>query len=55
MTKQTRKKEKLTVLIEKEIKDKYKEHCESLGLVIGKQIEIFMQSELEKLKEKKPR
>ena len=45
-----RQKDKLTVLIDKEIKGRYKEYCDSKGLIIGKQIEIFMQNELNKIK-----
>ena len=41
-----REKDKLTVLIDKSIKEKYKKHCESRGLIIGKQIEIFMEKEV---------
>jgi len=43
-------KDKLTILIDKEIKDNYKEHCNSRGLVIGKQIEFLISAELEKAK-----
>ena len=45
-------KDKLTVLIDKEIKDKYKEYCDSKGLILGKQIEIFMENELKNIKVK---
>lgn len=45
-----RQKDKLTVLIDKEIKEKYKEHCDSKGLILGKQIELFMKNELNKIK-----
>lgn len=41
-------KDKLTISVDKEIKDKYKEFCEKNGLKIGKQIEIFMENELKK-------
>ncbi len=40
-------KDKLTVLIDKSIKERYKKYCESRGLIIGKQIEIFMEKEVE--------
>ena len=40
--------DKLTISVSKEIKDKYKEFCEEEGLMIGKQIEKFMLSELKK-------
>lgn len=39
--------DKLTISVNKKIKDKYKEFCEKRGLQIGKQIEIFMKKELE--------
>jgi len=42
-------KDKLTILIDKETKGKYKEYCNSKGLIIGKQIEIFIQEELKKI------
>lgn len=45
-----REKDKLTVLIDKEIKEKYKEHCDKKGLILGKQIEIFMGNELNRIK-----
>ena len=45
-------KDKLTISVDKEIKDKYKEFCERNGLKIGKQIEIFMENELKKRKKK---
>jgi len=38
--------DKLTVSINKKIKDKYKEFCDKQGLKIGKQIELFMEEEL---------
>lgn len=44
-----RQKDKLTILIDKEAKRKYKEYCNSKGLIIGKQIEIFIQEELKKI------
>ena len=44
------KKDKLTILINGEVKKKYKEYCEELGLIIGKQIELFMENELRKIK-----
>ena len=41
--------DKLTVSVNKAIKDKYKKFCEENGLMIGKQLELFM---LKELKEK---
>jgi len=40
--------DKLTISVDKKIKDRYKEFCEEEGLKIGKQIEKFMKNELEK-------
>ena len=42
--------DKLTISVNEKIKDKYKEFCEKQGLRIGKQIELFMEEELKKLK-----
>ena len=42
-------KDKLTISVDKAIKDKYKEFCEENGLKIGKQLEIFMGNELKKV------
>jgi len=41
--------DKLTISVDKAIKDKYKEFCEEEGLKIGKQIEKFMEGELKKI------
>lgn len=41
--------DKLTISVNKSIKDKYKEFCEEEGLKIGKQIEKFMVEELKKI------
>ena len=40
---------KLTISVNKRIKEKYKETCEDRGLKLGKQIELFMQEELKKI------
>ena len=47
-------KDKLTILIDKEIKDKYKNYCNLNGLILGKQIELLISNELDakKIKEK---
>lgn len=44
-------KDKLTILIDKEIKERYKEYCNLNGLVIGKQIELLISKELDIKKE----
>jgi hypothetical protein len=41
-------KDKLTIAVDKETKDRYKEFCEKNGLQIGKQLELFMRSELKR-------
>ena len=48
-----REKDKLTVLIDKQINQDYKEYCNSKGLIIGKQIELFMESELKRIDDSK--
>jgi hypothetical protein len=40
--------DKLTISVDKKIKDFYKEICEKEGLKIGKQLELFMLKELKK-------
>lgn len=40
--------DKLTISVDKKIKDLYKQYCEEEGLKIGKQIEKFMREELKK-------
>jgi|TARA_Y100000034_G_C6880405_1_gene403349 hypothetical protein len=40
--------DKLTISVDKKIKDLYKKYCEEEGLKIGKQIEKFMREELRK-------
>ena len=38
--------DKLTISVNKEIKDKFKEFCDEEGLKIGKRLEKFMAKEL---------
>ena len=40
--------DKLTISVDKRVKDRYKEICDKEGLKIGKQIELFMINELKK-------
>ncbi len=42
--------DKLTISVDKRVKELYKELCEKEGLKLGKQIELFMLSELKKRK-----
>jgi hypothetical protein len=44
--------DKLTISVDKRIKDLYKGLCDKEGLKIGKQIELFMLNELKKRKDK---
>jgi len=39
--------DKLTISVNREVKDRYKSYCEEKGLKIGKQLELFMKKELE--------
>jgi len=41
---------KLTLSVSKAVKEEYQSYCEEEGLKMGKQIERFMQHELEKKK-----
>lgn len=41
--------DKLTLSVNKKIKDAYREFCEEKGLMISKQIERFMKDELQKI------
>ncbi len=50
-----RAKDKLTILIDKDIKERYREYCDSKGLILGKQIEIFLEKELERLDKEEAR
>ncbi len=40
--------DKLTISVNKKVKDNYKEICDREGLKIGKQLELFMREELKK-------
>ena len=44
--------DKLTISIDKQIKDRFKELCEELGLAPGKQIELLLKKKIEELEEK---
>jgi len=43
--------DKLTLSVNKEIKDSYKQVCDSEGLKIGKQVELFMKHQIEERKQ----
>jgi len=45
--------DKLTISVSKEVKDRFKHFCDSEGLKLGKQIELFMFHELETRSKKK--
>lgn len=40
--------DKLTLSVNKKIKDSYKQFCEKEGLMLSKQIEMFMLNEIKK-------
>lgn len=40
--------DKLTLSVNKKIKDLYKQICDKEGLKIGKQLELFMSNEIKK-------
>ena len=44
--------DKLTISVNKKIKDSFKEICEEEGLKVGKQIELFMLQEIRKRNKK---
>ena len=44
--------DKLTISVNKKIKDSFKDICEEEGLKVGKQIELFMLQELKKREKK---
>ena len=46
-------KKRVTLFVESEIYDKFKEYCGKNGLVLSKRFERFMEEELKKNKEKK--
>jgi hypothetical protein len=43
---------RITLSVDAEIYEKYKEYCEKKGLIISKQIENFMREELNKIKKR---
>ena len=44
-------KKRVTLFVESETYDKFKEYCDKNGLILSKKFEIFMQKELEKKRE----
>lgn len=45
------KKEKFTLYIDKELRDKYKELCKDRGYIPSRMIELFIEKELKKMEE----
>lgn len=41
-------KKTVSLSIDKEIYEKYRKYCEKKGIILSKQVELFMQKELEK-------
>jgi hypothetical protein len=48
-----RNKDKFTIFIDKDLRDKYKEFCEDEGFVASRRIEKFIEKELAKAKQEK--
>ena len=46
-------KKRVTLFVESEIYDKFKEYCDKNGLVLSKRFERFMEEELKKNNQKK--
>jgi len=44
-------KKRVTLFVEEEIYDKFKDYCDKQGLVLSKRFEKFMEEELKKLRE----
>jgi len=44
-------KKRVTLFVDSEIYEKYKQYCEKNGLILSKRFEIFMENELKKQKE----
>mgnify|MGYP000450983694 FL=1 len=42
------KKKRVTLFVDSEIYEKYKQYCERNGLILSKRFEIFMEDELKK-------
>ena len=43
---------RITLSVDAEVYEKYREYCEKKGLIISKQIENFMRKELNKIKKR---
>jgi len=41
-------KKTVSLSIEEEVYEKYRKHCEEKGIILSKQVEMFMKKELEK-------
>jgi hypothetical protein len=42
-------KKRITLSVDSGIYDKYRDYCEEKGIILSKQVEIFIKKELEKL------
>ncbi len=40
----------ISLSVDKDIYNQYREYCRSKGLILSRQVEIFMKKELEKIK-----
>ena len=46
-------KKRITLSVDSKIYDAYRDYCEKLGIILSKQVEIFLQKELKKIKDEK--
>ena len=46
-------KKKITLSVDSETYNNYRDHCEEQGIIISKQVELFIKKELERIKSEK--
>lgn len=44
-----RRKKRITLSVDAEIYDKYRDYCEEKGIILSKQVELFIKKELEEI------
>ncbi len=44
-----RTKKRITLSVDSEIYDKYRDYCEEKGIILSKQVELFIKKELEEI------
>ena len=47
-----RTKKRITLSVDSETYDKYRDHCEKKGIILSKQVELFIKKELEEIEKK---